>query len=62
MRRHTRQERHDRLARKTAQILNSISVPGVGPMTWREKLTVLLFVGLAAALTLAMTVLVGRLS
>lgn len=38
-------KRHDRLARGTARLLNSISVPGVGPMSWREKLTVVLVLG-----------------
>ncbi len=54
-------KRHDRLARKTARLLNSISVPGVGPMSWRDKLTVVLVLGLAAALILAMTVVARRL-
>jgi ADP-ribose pyrophosphatase YjhB (NUDIX family) len=58
----TERRRRERLARKAARIMNSISVPGVGPMTWREKLTVVLVVGLASALILAMTVLAGRLS
>jgi len=60
MHRDTRQERHDRLARKTARLLNSISVPGVGPMTCREKLLVLLVLLVVAASVVGLAALAGH--
>jgi 8-oxo-dGTP pyrophosphatase MutT (NUDIX family) len=48
------------LGRRAGQVLNSISVPGVGPMTWREKLLILSILVLAAAYVIGMMVLAGN--
>jgi hypothetical protein len=52
--------RRERLARKAARMLNSISVPGVWPMTWRGKLFILLVLLVVAASVIGLAALTSH--
>jgi 8-oxo-dGTP pyrophosphatase MutT (NUDIX family) len=53
-------QRQEVLGRRVARLLNSVTVPGVEPMTWRERLLIFSLLVLAAASVIGMMVVGGN--